>query len=45
MVQAIILSLLALESAFGFFPDEAEAIDVFFVFVLISIEGICGGLA
>ncbi|KAF5348848.1 hypothetical protein D9756_009800 [Leucocoprinus leucothites] len=45
IVQAAILSLLALESAYGFFSNEAEAINVFFVFVLISIEGICGGLA
>ncbi|KAJ3561689.1 hypothetical protein NP233_g10045 [Leucocoprinus birnbaumii] len=45
IIQAVILSLLALESAYGFFSSEAEAINVFFVFILISLEGICGGLA
>jgi len=45
ITQGIILFLLTLESAFGFFSPESEGINIFFVFVLISIEGICGGLA
>lgn len=44
-MQAVIFSLLILESAYGFFSSESEAISVFFVFTLISIEGVCGGLA
>ncbi|KXN84016.1 Protein BTN1 [Leucoagaricus sp. SymC.cos] len=45
IVQVIILFLLTIESAFGLFSEESEASNVFFVFLLISIEGICGGLA
>ncbi|KAF7762224.1 hypothetical protein Agabi119p4_8817 [Agaricus bisporus var. burnettii] len=44
-VQAIILGLLSLESACGFFGDDHEGLSVFMVFLLVSIEGICGGLA
>lgn len=45
LTQAVILFLLVLESAFGFFSPEYEGLNIFFIFVLISIEGICGGLA
>lgn len=45
IMQTIIFSLLFIESAHGFFPSDWEAISISFVFTLISIEGICGGLA
>ncbi|KAL9709372.1 battenin CLN3 protein [Leucoagaricus gongylophorus] len=45
IMQTIIFSLLFIESAHGFFPIDSEAISISFVFTLISIEGICGGLA
>ncbi|KAH7882994.1 batten's disease protein Cln3 [Phlebopus sp. FC_14] len=44
VVQFVILLTLAHEAAVGFFPED-EGISIAFVFVLISIEGICGGLA
>jgi battenin len=44
-VQAIVLGLLSLEAACGFFGDDHESLSVFMVFLLISLEGICGGLA
>ncbi|KDR77283.1 hypothetical protein GALMADRAFT_246616 [Galerina marginata CBS 339.88] len=45
IVQFGILLTLAYESAYGLFGEEHESMNVFFVFVLISVEGICGGLA
>ncbi|ETW77378.1 small molecule transporter [Heterobasidion irregulare TC 32-1] len=45
VVQALILLTLMYESAIGFFSDASEGINVFMVFLLISLEGICGGLA
>ncbi|KAF9563812.1 batten's disease protein Cln3 [Agrocybe pediades] len=45
IVQFGILLTLTYESAFGFFGEERESMNVFFVFLLISLEGICGGLA
>ncbi|KAF9450791.1 batten's disease protein Cln3 [Macrolepiota fuliginosa MF-IS2] len=45
ILQSFILFLLTIESAFGLFSKDSEALNIFFVFVLISIEGICGGLA
>ncbi|KIK07105.1 hypothetical protein K443DRAFT_87885, partial [Laccaria amethystina LaAM-08-1] len=45
IIQAIILLILTYESAVGFFDDNDEVWSVFLVFVLISLEGICGGLA
>ncbi|PPQ92197.1 hypothetical protein CVT25_008971 [Psilocybe cyanescens] len=44
-IQFGILLILAYESAVGFFGDERESMSVFLVFMLISLEGICGGLA
>ncbi|KAI0074590.1 batten's disease protein Cln3 [Panus rudis PR-1116 ss-1] len=45
IVQAVILTLLAIESAVGIFDGGSQALSFSFVFLLISIEGICGGLA
>ena len=45
LVQAFILVSLALESAIGIIPDSSEGLAVIFTFLLISLEGICGGLA
>ncbi|TFY77085.1 hypothetical protein EWM64_g6929 [Hericium alpestre] len=45
IIQACILIVLAYESAVGFFPDSSEGINIVMVFLLISLEGICGGLA
>jgi len=36
---------LAYESAVGIFGDGSEGTSFFLVFLLVSIEGICGGLA
>jgi len=33
------------ESAIGIFGDESESLSIFLVFTLISLEGLCGGLA
>ena len=33
------------ESAIGIFGDESESLSIFFVFTLIGLEGLCGGLA
>ncbi|KAI0791520.1 batten's disease protein Cln3 [Irpex lacteus] len=44
-VQAFILTLLAIESAVGIFNENSQGLSFSFVFLLISIEGICGGLA
>ena len=45
ITQGIILSLLVFESAVGFAADDFEATNIAIVFALISLEGICGGLA
>ncbi|KAF9011963.1 batten's disease protein Cln3 [Cyathus striatus] len=47
IVQAGILLALGYESAFGLFNAEQEAkgASILLVFVLVSLEGICGGLA
>ncbi|KAF4579553.1 Protein BTN [Pleurotus pulmonarius] len=45
IVQGIILLILATEAAVGFFPDDSEGLSVLMVFVLVCVEGICGGLA
>ncbi|KAI8974779.1 batten's disease protein Cln3 [Trametes punicea] len=48
IVQGVILSTLAYESAVGVFGDDDDAREGWsfaFVFLLIAIEGICGGLA
>ncbi|KAI1792781.1 batten's disease protein Cln3 [Ganoderma leucocontextum] len=45
ILQGIILTILAFESAVGIFSDADEGASFAFVFLLISIEGICGGLA
>ncbi|EJD51881.1 batten's disease protein Cln3 [Auricularia subglabra TFB-10046 SS5] len=44
IVQAVILLVLALESGVGLFGAAADAA-VPLIFLLISLEGICGGLA
>ncbi|KAI0342458.1 batten's disease protein Cln3 [Trametopsis cervina] len=43
--QALILITLAIESGVGIFSEDSQALSFAFVFLLISIEGICGGLA
>jgi len=43
-VQSIVLVTLATESASGYFPSDISW-TFFFIFCLIGIEGICGGLA
>ncbi|KAF9022195.1 batten's disease protein Cln3 [Hymenopellis radicata] len=45
VVQGFILVALAYESAVGFFSDESEELSITLVFLLVSLEGICGGLA
>ncbi|PFH53474.1 hypothetical protein AMATHDRAFT_54557 [Amanita thiersii Skay4041] len=45
IVQAGILLTVAFESGVGFYPAEAEGLSIATVFLLISLEGICGGLA
>ena len=45
MVQFVILVALALESGVGIVPETDEGLAFGIVFLLISIEGICGGLA
>ncbi|KAI0375973.1 batten's disease protein Cln3 [Pilatotrama ljubarskyi] len=45
IVQGVILSTLAYESAVGIFGDANEGWSFAVVFLLIAIEGICGGLA
>ncbi|TFK75744.1 batten's disease protein Cln3 [Pluteus cervinus] len=44
IVQGVILLVLSAESAIGFFADS-DASSIIFVFLLISLEGVCGGLA
>jgi battenin len=45
IIQFVVLVTLAYESAVGFFSDESESVNVFLVFLLVCVEGICGGLA
>ncbi|EDR10336.1 uncharacterized protein LACBIDRAFT_325288 [Laccaria bicolor S238N-H82] len=45
IIQAIILVVLAYESAVGLFDDGDEVWSVLLVFILISLEEICGSLA
>jgi len=45
IAQFLILVTLMFESAVGLFSDDHPASSIMFVFLLISIEGICGGLA
>ncbi|KAG9313764.1 protein BTN1 [Chiua virens] len=45
VAQFVILVTLVYESAVGIFAEDHPAASIFFVFLLISIEGICGGLA
>ncbi|KAG6865745.1 hypothetical protein C0991_012217 [Blastosporella zonata] len=45
ILQAFILAILAFESAVGLFPESDETASITTVFLLISLEGICGGLA
>lgn len=44
-LQGFILVTLAYESAVGFFPSNSGVSSIYLVFILVSIEGICGGLA
>jgi len=45
IIQCLIFLTLMYESAIGLFGDESEGLSIFFVFMLISLEGLCGGLA
>ncbi|KAG1859261.1 batten's disease protein Cln3 [Suillus subluteus] len=45
IIQFVILLLLVFESAVGLLPEDREGGSIFLVFILISIEGVCGGLA
>ncbi|TFK25408.1 batten's disease protein Cln3 [Coprinopsis marcescibilis] len=46
IVQGVIFLVLMYESAFGFFPiEQDESRSIALVFLLICLEGICGGLA
>ncbi|KAK2460752.1 hypothetical protein APHAL10511_007222 [Amanita phalloides] len=45
IVQAGILLALSFESAIGFYASKSEGLSIATVFTLISLEGICGGLA
>lgn len=45
IIQFIVFLALTYESAIGIFGDESESLSIFFVFTLISLEGLCGGLA
>lgn len=45
IIQFVILLLLVFESAVGLLPEDRKGGSIFLVFILISIEGICGGLA
>ncbi|KAG0703550.1 batten's disease protein Cln3 [Suillus ampliporus] len=45
IIQFVILLILVFESAVGLLPEDRAGGSIFLVFVLISIEGICGGLA
>ncbi|KAF5384288.1 hypothetical protein D9615_003218 [Tricholomella constricta] len=45
ILQCLILLILGFEAAVGLFPDDASGMSIVTVFLLISLEGICGGLA
>ncbi|KIP10785.1 hypothetical protein PHLGIDRAFT_115138 [Phlebiopsis gigantea 11061_1 CR5-6] len=45
ILQAVILFIVVIESAVGIFGDDSEALSFSLVFLLISLEGFCGGLA
>ena len=45
IIQCLIFLTLMYESAIGFFGDESEGLSISFVFMLISLEGLCGGSA
>ncbi|KDQ09562.1 hypothetical protein BOTBODRAFT_117036 [Botryobasidium botryosum FD-172 SS1] len=45
VVQAVILTSLALESAFGLLPEDLPQLTIPIIFLMIGLEGICGGLA
>jgi len=45
ILQGVILLALTFESSIGFFPADSEALSISTVFILVSMEGICGGLA
>jgi len=45
VTQLVILLILAQESVVGIFGDNSEGASFFLVFLLVTIEGICGGLA
>ncbi|KAH7921472.1 batten's disease protein Cln3 [Leucogyrophana mollusca] len=45
VVQLLVLLILMFESAVGLFPEDREGRSITLVFLLISLEGICGGLA
>ncbi|KAJ7594209.1 batten's disease protein Cln3 [Mycena floridula] len=45
ILQGLIFLALAYESAVGFFSEESPGLSFAIVFLLISLEGICGGLA
>jgi battenin len=45
IIQFVILLILVSESAVGLLPEDRAGGSIFLVFLLISIEGICGGLA
>ncbi|KAG6827711.1 hypothetical protein H0H92_010684 [Tricholoma furcatifolium] len=44
-IQGFILAILAFESAVGIYSLDDETASIVTVFLLISLEGICGGLA
>jgi len=45
IVQACILLILSYEAAVGILPESSEGTTIGMIFLLISLEGICGGLA
>ncbi|KAG6889596.1 hypothetical protein C0995_016404, partial [Termitomyces sp. Mi166 len=45
IIQCILLLILTFESAVGVYKESASAASIMTVFVLITVEGICGGLA
>ena len=45
VIQLAILLTLVYESAIGIFGDSSEGASFYLVFLLVSIEGTCGGLA
>lgn len=45
IIQAFILASLALESAYGFLPEHSPQYTLPVIFLLVGLEGICGGLA